>query len=302
VSDLAPLAALTALQTLYCGSTQVSDLAPLAALTALQTLHCWNTQVSDLAPLVALTALQTLDCSHTQIIEITPLAALAALQTLDCAWTGVTDLTPLASLTALKTLSCGYCSLRHLPATVRDLPHLEYLSLDGCRIPGIPAEVLPQDEFDNCLPAIRAHFRDLEGGTAPASDVKLIVLGNGRVGKTQICRRLRGEPYDADESSTHGILVTSAELDIGEPDQIRLNIWDFGGQDLYHGTHALFLRTSAIFMTVWAPATEDAETHTHQGIVFRNQRLPYWLAYIRHLSTADSPVLVVQTRADSPQD
>ena len=27
-------------------------------------------------------------------------------------------------------------------------------------------------------------------------DVKLMVLGNGRVGKTQICRRLRGEDYD----------------------------------------------------------------------------------------------------------
>ena len=347
VSDLAPLAALTALQTLNCSGTQVSDLAPLAALTALQTLNCSGTRVSDLAPLAALTGLQYLACGFTQVSDLTPLAALTALQALDCRSTQVSELAPLAGLTALHHLCCGdtqvislgplarlielqslncyrtrvsnlaplvllttlqdlrcdLCpELRLLPAAVRDLPRLAHLSLCACRIPGLPMEVISQTPFENCLPAIRAHFADLEAGAAPASDVKLIVLGNGRVGKTQICRRLRGEPYDPDEPSTHGILVTSAALDIGEPDQIRLNIWDFGGQDLYHGTHALFLRTSAIFMTVWAPATEDAETHTHKGILFRNQHLPYWLAYIRHLATADSPVLVVQTRADRAQD
>ena len=55
MSDLAPLAGLTNLQTLDCHSTQVSDLAPLAGLTNLQTLDCHSTQVSDLAPLAGLT-------------------------------------------------------------------------------------------------------------------------------------------------------------------------------------------------------------------------------------------------------
>ena len=172
-----------------------------------------------------------------------------------------------------------------------------------CRIPGIPAEVLSQSPYNDCLESVRAHFRALEGGGEAAPDVKLIVLGNGRVGKTQICRRLRHEPYDATEPSTHGILVTSAMLNNQQDDaSTRMNIWDFGGQDLYHGTHALFLRTSAVFLLVWARETEDARDHTHQGIVFCNQPLPYWLAYVRHLGVADSPVLIVQTRCDRPQD
>jgi internalin A len=149
---------------------------------------------------------------------------------------------------------------------------------------------------------VRAHFRDIANGAATATDAKLIVLGNGRVGKTQICRRLRNEPYDDTQPSTHGIQVTSAELDTGDAESTRLNIWDFGGQDLYHGTHALFLRTSAIFLLVWAREMENEQGHTDQGITFRNQRLPYWLAFVRHLGASDSPVLVVQTRCDRVQD
>jgi internalin A len=82
----------------------------------------------------------------------------------------------------------------------------------------------------------------------------------------------------------------------------RLQIWDFGGQDIYHGTHALFVRTSAIFLLVWTPALEDAREHAHEGIVLRNHPLAYWVDYVRHLGGAGSPVLVVQTRCDRSED
>ena len=114
----------------------------------------------------------------------------------------------------------------------------------------------------------------------------------GASARPQICRRLRAEGYDATEPSTHGIQVTSAQLNTGDAEFTRLNIWDFGGQDLYHGTHALFLRTSAVFLLVRARETENALEHEHQGLVFRNQPLPYWLAYVRHLAASDSPVLI----------
>ena len=182
---------------------------------------------------------------------------------------------------------------------MRDLPSLRQLVLFEAKIPGVPAEVLSQGYDDNCLATVRAHFEDLLAGQEAVTDVKLIVLGNGRVGKTQICRRLRDEEYDPYEPSTHGIRVTTAPLD-ESADNLRLNIWDFGGQDLYHGTHALFLRTRAVFLLVWATETEDAEEHVHQGSIFRNQRLPYWLAYVRHLAGTDSPLLIVQTRCDRP--
>ena len=46
-------------------------------------------------------------------------------------------------------------------------------------------------------------------------DVKLMVLGNGRVGKTQLCRNLAGEPFEPESQSTHGVTVETVELSRG---------------------------------------------------------------------------------------
>jgi internalin A len=57
-----------------------------------------------------------------------------------------------------------------------------------------------------------------------------------------------------------------------------------------------------VFLIVWAPASENADRHEHGGMVFRNHPLPYWLAYVRHLAGTDSPIVIVQTRCDRPED
>ena len=99
--------------------------------------------------------------------------------------------------------------------------------------------LLSESDGDNCLPRLRAHFADLratatagEDGGHAVTDVKFMILGNGYAGKTQIVRRLRGEPFDPAVPSTHGIQVKEAKLatDAGEL-PIVLRIWDFGGQD-----------------------------------------------------------------------
>jgi internalin A len=130
-----------------------------------------------------------------------------------------------------------------------------------------------------------------------------MILGNGRVGKTQICRRLRGESFDEAVPSTHGIQVSSLRLAPQVFDTpVTLKIWDFGGQDIYHGTHALFLKSRAVFPLVWTPKSEAEQLHTHGGFTFRNWPLAYWLAYVRTFGGAQSPVLVIQSQCDRPED
>ncbi len=131
-SDLAPLAGLTALQSLDLG-TQVSDLAPLAGLTALQSLYLMGTQVSDLAPLAGLTAMQTLDLTGTQVSDLAPLARLTALQSLYLMGTQVSDLAPLAGLTALRRLHVDGTRVSDL-TPVTALSALESLGLDGTAV------------------------------------------------------------------------------------------------------------------------------------------------------------------------
>ncbi|MCA3538857.1 MAG: hypothetical protein IOC80_13955, partial [Rhodobacter sp.] len=129
VRDLAPLAALTALETLWLNQTAVSDLAPLAALTALQRLTLDQTAVSDLAPLAALTALEGLGLNQTAVSDLAPLAALTALQRLELNQTAVSDLAPLAALTALQTLGLSQTAVSDL-APLAALTALKWLWLN----------------------------------------------------------------------------------------------------------------------------------------------------------------------------
>ncbi len=300
VSDLGPLSPLTALQQLDCAGTQVSDLGPLSPLTALQQLDCSDTQVSDLGPLSPLTALQQLDCSDTQVSDLGPLSPLTALQQLDCAGTQVSDLGPLVALVSLNKLTAHGCHLKDFPRQLLFQENLQELFLYEVTIPGIPAEVLSADSSSNCLDDLRAHVVDTESGTEEVREAKLMVLGNGRVGKTQLCRGLRGLPYDETVLSTHGITVT-AEPWAGVSEQDVLNIWDFGGQDIYHGAHTLFMKTSAVFLIVWHPDFETTGEPSADGLLFRNYPLTYWLEYVRTLGHKNCPVIAVQTRCDRPE-
>ena len=303
VTDLAPLTKLCALESLYCSETQVSDLGPVANLRTLQSLVFNETKVSDLGPVASLSALESLECRGTHVSDLAPLATLFALKSLDCSQTRVRDLKPLAGLPSLQSLDCSSCDLDSFPRPLLDRPSLQQLVLYESRLPGIPVAILSHSPFESCLDVLRAHFIDLDAGTAAVTDVKLMVLGNGRVGKTQLCRSLRDEPYDETVPSTHGVIVTSASLPAASAGpEARLNIWDFGGQDIYHGTHALFMRTEALFVLAWTPELENAGEVVVDGIRFRNHPLAYWVDYIRHQAGAGSPVIVVQTRCDKPED
>ncbi|MFN5463481.1 MAG: leucine-rich repeat domain-containing protein, partial [Cyanobacteriota bacterium] len=208
VSDLEPLRDLNSLQTLSCWNTQVSDLEPLRGLHSLQSLNCSDTQVSDLEPLRGLPSLQTLDCSYTQVSDLEPLRGLPSLQTLDCSGTQVSDLKPLVDLQNLRSLECRNLKLGECPRKLLFSENLQSFYLYGASIRGIPGEAfsLGSSNFDsfsyNSLPSLRAHVLDLEEEAIPIKSVKILVLGNGGVGKTQLCRHLTGEPFDPAVPST----------------------------------------------------------------------------------------------------
>nr|WP_321439326.1 leucine-rich repeat domain-containing protein [uncultured Hyphomonas sp.] len=132
-SNLAPLAELTSLQTLYLSRTQVSDLTPLAELKSLDSLFLANTQVSDLTPLAQLTSMHSLDCANTQVSDLTPLAQLTSMHSLNLSNTQVSDLTPLAELKSLDSLFLANTQVSDL-TPLTQLTSLDSLYLDGTQV------------------------------------------------------------------------------------------------------------------------------------------------------------------------
>ncbi|MFM8968594.1 MAG: COR domain-containing protein, partial [Vulcanococcus sp.] len=284
---------------------KISELPPeLKQLTWLLTLNCsgmpfkWS-QLSDLGILRHLASLQSLNCSWTQVSELEPLRGLASLQNLDCSGTQVSELEPLADLHNLQSLMAHNLTIRDFPRTLLFSECLHRLGLEGATIPGIPEESYSSCNYDfNCLTLLRAHILDLEAEAIPINSVKILVLGNGTVGKTQLCRHLAGAPFDPSVPSTHGITVRSIAAESnGEATYV---LWDFGGQDIYHSAHTLFMRTAAVFVVLWTTEQEALVGSDNNDPLHRRHPLPYWLDYVRTLGRPDSPVLVVQSQCDTP--
>jgi len=196
----------------------------------------------------------------------------------------------------LEHLDIDECAIETWANELWQLETLETLYAKDVELAGIPDGLLSANLDENCLPALRAHLADLGHDCERLTDVKLTVLGNGRIGKTQIVNRLCGEAFEEDADSTHGVSLVRAPIP-GATDE-NFNVWDFGGQDIYFGTHMLFLKSRAVFMLVWTPESDDAETHDHGGMTFRNQPVAWWLDCIRRFGNERSPLIVVQNQLD----
>ena len=126
VTDLSPLATLTALTYLNVGGNQVADIRPLANLTNLTGLSLWNNQVTDVAPLRSLTALTYLNLADNYVSDLGPLAKLISLDELDLFDNEVKDLAPLSGLRDLNHLILTYNHVEDL-GPLAELMNLQIL-------------------------------------------------------------------------------------------------------------------------------------------------------------------------------
>jgi len=302
VSGLAGLPALTSLDLCGCGSLRdVSGLAGLPALTSLDLSWCHAlTGIGGLTPLPVLTRLDLSFCDAlTDLSGLVGLTALISLDLSGCgALTNVSGLANLPNLTTLGLQRCGY--LGSFDPIQALLSSLEVLYLHGSTFDGLPVE-LYGDKLENVAPKVRAHFADLAYDPQDDTELKVFLLGNGGVGKSFLGNRLLPRERQADPAtiaSTHGIQVHEFPLDLdGVAEPARVNLWDFGGQEIYHGSHALFLQRRAVFLLLWTPDHEQGSC-VEGGVTIRHRPLAYWLDYIRHVAGTDAPVIVVQSQVD----
>src|SRR5262249_48305879 len=206
-------------------------------------------------------------------------------------------------------LDLGWCNWSAAFAPLRPLlSTLSELVLSRASFPDLPSALSGEGYGDNDLPAVRAYYADLDAGAESDAEMKVFLLGNGWVGKTQLARALCKRDYDPAEPSTHGVRLHQCPLDVPDlPHPVRLNLWDFGGQDIYHGSHALFLQGQAVFLLLWDPSLETGEFE-EEGLTIRNRPLAYWFDYVRAFAgsrradgrvVVESPVLLIQSRCES---
>jgi GTPase SAR1 family protein len=264
------------LQLLYLSSNQLTALPQsLGNLTQLQSLNLSHNNLTILPELLGhLMQLQLLDLFNNQLIGLPE---------------------SLGNLTQLRTLYLSKNNLTVLPESLDNLTQLKVLSFRNNRLIDIPSSLVtltdavvdysfnfkdnplnPElaEAYKQGLDAVKAYLRAKAAAQITLNEAKLILVGEGEVGKTCLMDALLGNPWQTHDS-THGIEIKP--IQVTDPDtntEITLNGWDFGGQRVYRPTHQLFFSAPAVYLVVWKPREGPQQGFVKEWIQLIKRREP----------------------------
>ncbi|MEG3906564.1 COR domain-containing protein [Microcoleus sp. w2-18bC1] len=306
---------LTNLKILSIANNQITSIpdaiGQLSNLTELDLSHNQITSIPE--AIVQLSNLTELDLSGNQITsipeDIGQLWNLAALNLRDnqitsipedigqlwnLTWLGLSDnqITSipedLGQLSNLTGLNLRNNQIETIPECWETLPQVKYLDLRGNPLPVSPEVLGPPNlnESPGTPAAIFNYLRQLRSGEVrPLNEAKVLLVGQGSVGKTSLINRLTDNKYNPNEPQTDGLNITDWKITVNTK-QVKLNVWDFGGQEIYHATHQFFLTKRSLYLLVCNCRTSEDEN-----------RLEYWLKLIESFGDA-SPVIIVGNKCD----
>ena len=125
-------------------------------------------------------------------------------------------------------------------------------------------------------------------------EAKMLIVGEPGAGKTSLAWKIEDPDCTLpnEDETTKGIEVKEYNFPIHTNDfanfensemlegrKFRINLWDFGGQEIYKATHRFFLSKRSLYALVADSRNEDTDFN-------------YWL-HIVEMFGGDSPLLIV---------
>jgi len=257
-------------------------------------------------PIIKLTHLTTLDLSSNylqslpeSISKLTELTSLyLSKNRLKIVPDGITSLLQLTSLdlmeNELETLPFAIGNLEKLALCYLSNNQLKSLPLSISKLRDMrvfvvlpnPLETPPPEVVIHGIEPIRNYLEQLEAqGIDVLREAKLLIVGEGGAGKTSLAKKIENPAYKLhEEDSTRGIEITPWKLQEGN-ETFRVNIWDFGGQEIYHATHQFFLTQRSVYALVADTRKEDTDFY-------------YWLGIVELVSNK-SPLLIIKNEKNN---
>ena len=285
--DIAELSLLTSLD---LGHNRLTSFPPeIAKLTKLTRFDFSGNQLTGLPPeITKLTNLTRLDFNGNQLRSLPPdISKLVNLTSLIASYNQLTSVPPeIAGLSKLMQLNLSGNQLTSLPRELTELTSLISLDLNYNPLPTPPETLVDRQS----VKAILAAIAGLETGER-LNEAKMLVVGDGDVGKSSVVERLVYNTFNQKKETTLGVEINDEMKVIqsevkGQGQPVKLNIWDFGGQEIQHSTHQFFLTTRSLYLLV---------VDARKGDQLNN--IEYWLKLIESFGGA-SPIIIVINQID----
>ena len=262
ISKIENLDTLINLTTFDLENNQISKIENLDTLAKLTTLDLETNSISKIENLDALYKLTTLNLYNNQISKIENLYALTNITELNLSDNNISKIENLGSLFFLKKLDLTDNPLTEIPEPLMDLDlEIIWSSNNSDRRLDSTGIYVRSPMFVNPPPkiikegnkAILEYFdQRRKTGEVLLQEAKLILLGDGRAGKTSLVRRLLHKelPTEADRTQGVDIMIGEYRFPLPNGDSFKINIWDFAGQDKYKTLHQLFYTESSLYVMV----------------------------------------------------
>ena len=248
---------LTKLTELDLSSNQLTEIKGLDQLTQLTDLNLNGNQLTAIKGLNQLIKLTSLSLSVNLLEEIKGLDQLTQLTKLDLSYNQLTAIKGLDQLIKLTELDLRVNLLTELPEYLLSLgkpiywePHFND---DSIYVGNNPFTNPPPEIIKQGNEAIQEYFDQRKiSGAELLNEAKLILLGDGRSGKTSLANRLRGKDLPKEGDRTQGVDIAIGEYSfpLANGKDFKINIWDFAGQDKYKTLHQLFYTESSLYVMV----------------------------------------------------
>jgi internalin A len=231
--------------------------------------------------LLELNGIAFLDLSSNELTELPDWVGEIRASTMNFAGNQLKDLPESIGLSIANAIGFKSNQLERLPESLRQMPHLRTLVVSDNPDISIPESILKSGTAQEIL----AYYFESQGEKGrPLQELKLLLVGRGKAGKTTLIKQLAGEKPSARESETHSIAIRELTLSCPQG-QVRSRAWDFGGQEILHSTHQFFLTERSLYLLVLEPRT---------GLAQRDAE--YWLKLIE-TQGGGSPVIVVMNHS-----
>jgi internalin A len=187
----------------------------------------------------------------------------------------------LYDLSSLMVLDIQYNNI----STIKNIYKLSKLEVLNVHDNPLVDKVFPEI-YTKKARYILDYFRSIKNHCQQLNEAKILIVGQPAVGKTSLVKKLVKSDFDSNEPITHGIKVERWSSKLADDREVRLNIWDFGGQEIMHATHQFFLTKRSLYI-ILINAREGEDSG----------KLEYWLKTAQKFGD-NAPMLVVVNKID----
>lgn len=211
-----------------------------------------HNQITDISFLENFHQIEYLDLDFNNISNIHPIENITSLTNLYLNDNKISNLRPLRKLKKLNTTSFDNNQIKYIPEFIFDWKNYEEIVKNlyiGNKITNPPQEKINQGK--------NAIIEWYNAKKIKFNEIKIILVGAPESGKTSLLKRLKHDEFNIEEKQTDGVNIV--DINFGEEktfeDQINIHdikarFWDFGGQEILHSTHRLFLSSRAVYLLI----------------------------------------------------